>query len=155
MAAAHISLPTLKSPVGQRLCEVAVSNIIQVFQVGQGSRDLQDTVAGSWGEVHELRRFFESLMNGGVRLAVSLHTGTVQMSIGLAGTRQLPLSCLDDPLANGFTVFGFAPTVDIRYVAGTGHFNMQIDSIKQRPRNFAAIALNLFRRAHATSRSVT
>ncbi len=110
------------------------------IEIGNGAGDLQNAVVRAGGKTHPAHGHFENSFAGFVesaQLAQLTHwdIGVVRPALLLHGAGA------DDPLPNlgGAGAVAVAAQLQIRQ---RGHFDVQIDTIEQRPADLAQIALD-------------
>ena len=114
------------------------------FQVSQGARHLEYPVRGAQGQAHAFAGTLQPQLIGVAELAVLAQAVEVEKGISAALSILLMLSRRCN---TGCSADGGIERVWLAVQAGsfTGNCQVQVDTVEQRSRKLAAIALNLFR----------
>ncbi len=125
-----------------------------LFQVGQGSRHLEDAVGGAQGQVQALAGVFKPGAVGGVQGAVPTQALQVEERVGAALPLKLKAPCPSHFGRGLRTARAYAGRwLQAGGFAGDGQ--VQIDSVEQGAGQLGAVALNLFWGAAAAATGVT
>ena len=128
--------------------------VLVSLDIGNCSREFHDSVVGACAETLPLERVVHEILAPGAQPGVLLYFVSQQKVIQFRLAIKLCALCSDDPRPDRRARYpGFA-RISLNPLRLSGHFNMDIDAVKQWTGNPLSIALDSFESTRATSRGI-
>ena len=113
-------------------------------QIGDGAGEFENAGVAAGGKTQFVGDLFEQGVALGVEFAEFADVASLHLTVGVQAKRDqartLQVSGAIDPLADGAARFTRLDISEI-LVGDAGNLNMQVDTVKQRAGEFAAVAL--------------